>query len=273
MISVSANGASIPALGFGTWDLRGEDAVRAVAGAIELGYRHIDTAQRYQNESEVGRGIRNSGIERGQLFVTTKIWPDCYDPGRFEPCVQESVDKLGVGPVDLLLLHWPNKTRPLAETIGLLNWALEQGHTRHIGVSNFTKAMLVEACSLSAAPLVCNQVEYHPFLAQETVYDACRRQGMALTAYCPLARGQVIDDPTIADIAKRHGKSATQVSLRWLVQQPGVIAIPKTGSSERAAGNLDIFDFSLTEADMQALHGLSQQRRRLVNLDLAPDWD
>lgn len=273
MISVSANGASIPALGFGTWDLRGETAVRAVAGAIELGYTHIDTAQRYENEREVGRGIRESGAEREKIFVTTKIWPDCYTPGDFETAVRESIDKLDVGQVDLLLLHWPSEVRPLKETIHLINWTIDEGLTKYIGVSNFTKSMLIESCKLSASPLVCNQVEYHPFLEQNVIYEAGRKQGMALTAYCPIARGQVLDDPKIKDIGDRHGKSATQVSLRWLVQQEGVVAIPRTSSSQRARENLGIFDFSLSDAEMQSLHDLSAQRRRLVNLDLAPDWD
>ena len=273
MIYVDANGARIPSLGFGTWDLRGSTAVDMVDEAIQCGYRHIDTAQRYENEREVGKGIAQNGINRNELFVTTKIWPDHFAPEKFADAARNRLDLLGLDHVDLLLLHWPSKERPLAETIELLNSARDVGIAKHIGVSNFTVAMINEAAQLSAAPLVCNQVEFHPYLSQDAVYGACRANGLAMTAYCPIARGKVINDEVILAIGKAHGKSAIQTTLRWLIQQDGIIAIPRTSSSERAAANADIFDFELTGTEMTQISNLGLGRERLVNLDIAPDWD
>ena len=273
MIVVDANGARIPSIGFGTWELRGEDAVRLVANALEAGYRHVDTAARYGNEAEVGKGLRASGVPRSEIFLTTKIWPDRFRGDDFRAAAHERLVLLGEDHVDLLLLHWPNPDVPLAETIEALNWARATGIARHIGVSNFTTAHIAEATRLSTHPLVCNQVEYHPFLSQDKVLAATRAAGMALTAYCPIARGKVLENATIADIGRRHGKAAIQVTLRWLVQQDGVVAIPRTSSPERAAANIDIFDFELDPAEMDAVGALGSPAGRMVELDIAPQWD
>ena len=271
---VERNGAAIPALGFGTWDLRMDVARRSVEGALELGYRHIDTAQAYGNEVEVGAAIRAAALPRQELFLTTKIWPDRFRPDDLEASVEESLHRLGLPQVDLLLLHWPNQDVPLAATIEALNVTVQRGWTRHIGISNFTAAMVDEAVRLSAAPLVTNQVEYHPFLAQKTVAAACRRHGMALTAYCPLARGRVFSHSLIDRIAKAHGKTAGQVTLRWLVQQEGVVAIPRSSQVENARANLEIFDFQLSETEMDEIAALGDPKGRLVNVaGLAPVWD
>lgn len=270
---VETNGAKVPSIGFGTWDLRDKVATDMVTHAIEAGYRHIDTAQRYENEKEVGKGIKQSGLPRSDVFLTTKIWPSHFAPGLFRNAVSERLEWLGVDQLDLLLLHWPSKDHDLQETIELLNEAKDLGQTKHIGVSNFTSSMIEQAAALSRSPIVCNQIEYHPFLSQEALFASCAPRGIAITAYCPIARGQVLNDATIGDIAARHGKSPTQITLRWLVQQDNVIAIPRTSNVDRAKANLDIFDFELTDLDMQSMNRLGQERRRLVNLDIAPDWD
>jgi len=237
-----------------------------------MGYRHIDTAQSYDNEREVGRGIAKAGLKRDEVFVTTKIWPDAFTGEEFRRAAQESLERLKLECVDLLLLHWPSKEVPLAETIEALNWAEASGITRHVGVSNFTIAMMDEAVRLSTAPIVCNQVEYHPYLLQDRVHAACRARGMAMTAYCPIARGKVLGDPVIGRVAAAHGVSPTQVTLRWLIDQDGVVAIPRTSRAERAEENLAL-DFVLTAQETAEIDGLRSKNGRLVNIAQAPEWD
>lgn len=274
MHTVNANGASIPALGFGTWELAGSTAQRMVEAALAIGYRHLDTAQIYGNEAEVGAGFHASGLPRDSVFVTTKVWPDRFRAGELQRSVEESLKKLRLDAVDLLLLHWPNPEVPLAETIAALNEVAERGWSRHIGISNFTTAMIEEAVRLSARPLATNQVEYHPYLGQRKVYAACRRHGLALTAYCPLARGRVFQDPRLRNIAERHGKTAGQVALRWLVQQEGVIAIPRSSRPEHARANFALFDFALSEGEMAEIAALAEPGGRLVDVaGLSPRWD
>jgi diketogulonate reductase-like aldo/keto reductase len=268
--TVSAGGARIPIVGFGTWTLRGKDCARLVEQAIAAGYRHIDTAQLYENEAEVGEGVRASGL-RDQVFVTTKVRPENLHAGDLERTAKESVAKLGVGPVDLLLIHWPNAEIPLAETIGALNKATRDGLTKHIGVSNFNVALIEEATRLSDAPLVCDQVEYHPFLDQSKVIAACRKHDLAVVAYSPIARGGAEGDKVLGRIAKAHGKSSAQISLRWLVQQ-GVVVIPRTRKAERIKENIALFDFELTAAEMKEIAGLARGGR-IVNWAYAPKWD
>lgn len=273
MIVIEANGARMPALGLGTWELAGSVAVRIVEYALEVGYRHIDTAQMYGNEAEVGTAVRASGLRRDELFVTTKIWPDRFRNGELQRAAAESVERLGFVP-DLLLLHWPNPAVPLAETIEALADARARGLTRHVGVSNFPSALLAEAVRLSPVPLVTDQVEYHPFLSQKRVLTACRAAGMALTAYCPLARGRVFQDETLRRIAARYGKNPGQVALRWLVQQPMVAAIPRSAKPERVRSNFEIFDFALTADEMEQISALARPDGRVVNIEgLAPEWD
>ncbi len=274
MYGVEAHGARIPVLGFGTWELRDGLAVRMVEAALGIGYRHIDTAQMYENEREVGTAIRTSGIDRREIFLTTKVWPDRFRDGDLQRSVEESLERLGLDAVDLLLLHWPNPAVPLAETIAALNDARARGLTRHIGVSNFPTGLMREALRLSEAPLVTNQVEYHPFLSQKRVLRACREAGMALTAYCPLARGRVFGHPVIERIAARHRKSPAQVALRWLVQQEGVVAIPRSSKPEHARANFEIWDFSLDGREMAEISALARSGGRIVDIaGLAPDWD
>lgn len=273
MHDVIANGASIPALGFGTWALPDERVQPLVEHALGIGYRHVDTAQMYRNEKAVGAGIKASGLGRDEIFLTTKIWPDQFARDAFLKAADERLALLGVDRLDLLLLHWPSRTVPLAETIAALNAVREAGLTRHVGVSNFNVALVEEAAGLSPAPLVTNQVEYHPYLSQTRLLAKLREKGMALTAYCPIARGKVVDDPLLVEIGKAHGKSATQVALRWLVQQEGVIAIPRSSSEARIAENLAIFDFALTDDEARRVSAMGTPQGRVVKSDNAPEWD
>ncbi|MGV1792145.1 aldo/keto reductase [Rhizobium sp. A37_96] len=270
---VSANGASIPSLGFGTFRMPGPDTERMVAHVLGNGYRHIDTAQIYGNEAEVGDGIIRSGIARGDLFLTTKVWVENYRHGAFIASVDESLRKLKTDHVDLLLLHWPNDGVPLAEQIGALNEVAKAGKVRHIGVSNFNQALMREAARLSDLPLVTNQVEYHPYLDQSVVIETAASLGMSVTAYYAMADGKVLSDAVLKEIANLHGKSIAQVVLRWIVQQ-GLIVLSKTVSESRAAENAAIFDFALSQDEMAATHALAQPGGRIVSPDgLAPVWD
>jgi len=270
---VSANGASIPALGFGTFRVPGPDTERMVAHVLRNGYRHIDTAQIYGNEAEVGDGIRHSGIARADLFLTTKVWVENYRHVAFVASVDESLKKLKTDYVDLLLLHWPNASVPLAEQIGALNDVARAGKVRHIGVSNFNRVLMREAAALSELPLVTNQVEYHPYLDQSAVIETARSLGMSVTAYYAMADGKVLSDTPLKEIASRHGKSVAQIVLRWIVQQ-GLVVLSKTVSESRAMENAAIFDFALTQDEMAAIHALSRPDGRIVSPDgLAPVWD
>jgi 2,5-diketo-D-gluconate reductase B len=272
--SVEAKGARIPLLGLGTWDLRGRTCARIVEQALRLGYRHIDTAQLYENEREVGEGLRNSGVRRDEVFIVTKIWPSHFSPPELERAAKERLVRLRVAEVDLLLLHWPNPRIPLAETLNALCKVKREGLTRHIGVSNFTVAMLDEANSLATEPLVCNQIEMHPFLDQSMVVAACRRHGMAVVAYSPLARGEAKGDPVLTRIGRAHRKSATQVCLRFLVQL-GIAVIPRTSKLDRLVENAAIFDFTLSEEEMAEIAALARDDGRVVNYSYsgAPNWD
>ena len=273
MIHVEAQGARIPALGLGTWQLDGDVARRMVGYALGIGYRHIDTAQMYGNEAAVGAAIESSPVPRDEIWLTTKIWPDNFGADAFKRAAEQSVRRLRTEP-DLLLLHWPNPSVPLAETIGALNEVKRRGLARHIGISNFNVALIREARALSEEPLVANQVEYHPFLDQQAVLEEVRANGMALTAYSPLARGRVFRDPTIARIGERHGKNPGQVALRWLIQQDGVTAIPRSSREANVKANFEIFDFELSEAEMAEIFALAHPRGRQVDFPgYAPRWD
>jgi 2,5-diketo-D-gluconate reductase B len=269
---VEANGAKIPAIGLGTWELRGRSCARLVEQAIRLGYRHIDTAQVYENEREVGEGLRASGIRRDEMFVTTKVWTNHFAPNDLERSVKESLAKLHVSEVDLLLLHWPNPRVPLQETLGALARVKQLGMARHIGVSNFTVALIEEAVAACPEPLVCDQVEYHPYLDQTKVKEGCARHGMAVVAYSPIAKGRVKNDQTLARVGQPHGKSAAQVCLRWLVQQ-NISAIPRTSRIERLSENIDIFDFALSDDEMRLIFQMGSTKGRLTDFGFAPKWD
>ena len=261
-----------PAIGLGTWELRGRACARIVEQALRLGYRHIDTAQIYENEREVGEGVRASGVKRGEVFVTTKVWTNHFAPHDLERSAKESLVKLRMSEVDLLLLHWPNPQVPLAETLGALAHAKQMGLARHIGVSNFTVALLTEAVATCAEPLVCDQVEYHPYIDQTKVRQACAQHHIGLVAYSPIAKGAIKKDQTLKRIGWAHRKSPAQVCLRWLVQQ-NVSAIPRTSRIERLSENLDIFDFTLSDDEMADIFALASASGRLTDFSFAPKWD
>jgi 2,5-diketo-D-gluconate reductase B len=271
---VEAKGARIPLVGLGTWDLRGRACARVVEQALRLGYRHIDTAEMYDNEREVGEGMRAAGVARGEVFITTKVWPSHFAPLELERAAKSSLARLRLAEVDLLLLHWPNPQIPLAETIGALCKVKREGFTRHIGISNFTVALIEEAVGLAAEPLVCDQIEMHPFLDQSKLVAACRAHGMAVVAYSPIARGKSGKDSMLARIGAAHRKSAAQVSLRFLVQQ-GIAVIPRTSRVERLLENAALFDFALSDAEMKQIGALARRGGRIVDYSYSgsPKWD
>jgi 2,5-diketo-D-gluconate reductase B len=271
---VEAKGARIPLIGLGTWDLRGRVCARVVEQALRLGYRHVDTAEMYDNEREVGEGLRASGVKRNEVFVTTKIWPSHFAPRELERTARDCLVRLRLSEVDLLLLHWPNPQIPLAETIGALCKVKRDGLARHIGVSNFTVSLIGEALQASSEPLVCDQFECHPFLDQSKLVAACRQQGMAIVAYCPIAKGSVRDDAVLARIGEAHKRTAAQICLRFLVQQ-NIVVIPRTSKVERLAENAAIFDFTLSAPEMADISRLARRDGRLVNFSFSgsPKWD
>src|SRR5712691_4222787 len=269
---VEANGARIPLLGLGTWDLRGRTCARIVEQALRLGYRHVDTAQMYDNEREVGEGLRASGVRRDDVFITTKVWQDHLAPAEFERATKESLVKLRLSDVDLLLIHWPSSRIPLAETMGALCRMKQAGFARHIGISNFTVPLIAEAMRLATEPLVTKQIEWHPYRDQSKVVAACRHHGLSVTAYSPIARGRAAGDAQLRLIGMHHRKTAGQVSLRFLIQE-GAIAIPRTSKPERLKENMTIFDFELDPAEMDAIRGLADEATRVVDWSGAPNWD
>jgi 2,5-diketo-D-gluconate reductase B len=266
---VEAKGFKIPIVGLGTWALR--DVVRVVSEAIRIGYRHIDTAQMYGNEAEVGEAVRASGL-RAEIMVTTKLQPTNLAPRDVERTGKESLRKLKLDAIDLLLIHWPNPGVPLADTLGAMAKLKREGVTRAIGVSNFTVALVEEVVRLSPEPIVCNQVECHPFLNQDKVIAACRARGMAVVAYSPVARGAASGNKVLQRIGAAHGKTAAQVSLRYLAQQ-GIVVIPRTNNRARLAENIALFDFALSDAEMREIHALSGSDGRIVDWTWSPKWD
>ncbi len=268
---VEAKGFRIPIVGLGTWALRGRDCARLTEQAIRIGYRHIDTAQMYDNEREVGEGVRASGL-RNEVMVTTKVQPTLLAPHDLERSVKESLAQLRLDVIDLLLIHWPNPRVPLIETLGAMAKMKREGYTRQIGVSNFTVALIEEANKVSSEPLVCNQIECHPYLDQDKVIAACRKYGMAVVAYSPIARGGAKGDKLLDRIGKAHGKTAAQVCLRWLTQQ-GIVVIPRTSKIERLQENFAILDFELSDAEMKEIAGLARSSGRIVDWTWSPKWD
>jgi len=274
MHNVEANGTKIPAIGMGTWTLEGDQARNLVAKALEVGYRHIDTAAMYKNENAVGQGLADSGLARSDYFLTTKVWPSDAATDDFMASVEASLDRLGTDHVDLILIHWPSKSVPFAETIAALNEVRTKGWAKAIGISNFTIDQIEEVVALSDAPLACNQIEYHPLLNQSRVIETCRKHGLAVTSYCPLARGgDLFTNPAITAPAARTGATPAQVVLRWHVQQDGIIAIPRTSNPNRLAENLSVDGFELTVEEMGAISDLRNAGYRICDFEFSPVWD
>jgi len=270
--TVLAHGAAMPCIGFGTSSLG--DCGELVAAALKAGCRHIDTARKYGTERGVGEGLRASGVAREQVFITTKVSHEYLHAADFARSVEGSLKDLEVSRVDLLLVHWPNAAIPLDETMAALAKAKREGLTRHIGVANFPIALLDQAIRLCPEPLVTDQVEFHPYLDQTKILAACRARGLILTAHCPLGRGRLMSDPMLAEIARRKGKSVAQVALRWSIQHGNVVPLPRSSNSGRIGENLKIFDFTLSEAEMEAIRALKRPRGRIADpVGRAPAWD
>jgi 2,5-diketo-D-gluconate reductase B len=266
---------SLPLIGFGTYGMERGPMLRMIPAALTGGFRHIDTAQVYRNEAEVGECLAASEIPRAEVFLTTKVWVANYGEPLFERSVDASLRALRTDYIDLLLLHWPGGSPvPLADQIGSLNQAWESGRARYIGVSNFNAALMAEAARLSKHPLATNQVEYHPYLNQTVLLEAARKLGISITAYCAMAVGRVFDDPVLQQIARQRGRTVSQVVLRWLIQQEGVVALSRTTNLSRIAENLAIFDFPLSDEEMAAIHARAAQGSRIVSPPgLSPVWD
>lgn len=270
---VKSNGAEIPAVGLGTWDARGEAVVRAVMAALDAGYRHIDTAAMYGNEAEVGEAIRNHTAPRGEIFVTTKVGSSELANGRLQKSAEVSLKRLQLDQVDLLLIHWPSRSVPFREQVLALCDAKRRSLTRHIGVSNFTPKFLEAAVAIANEPIVTNQVEHHPWLDQRDLMATARRLGVSITSYSPLGRARLLDEPAIVKIARAKGKKPAQIVLRWHVQQPMNVAIPKSTTPQRIMENFDIFGFELTGEEMGRISGLARRNGRMVQGSYPTDWN
>jgi 2,5-diketo-D-gluconate reductase B len=268
--TIEVQGTRVPRLGFGTWQITGPAAEEAVRDALEIGYRQIDTARMYGNEAEVGAGLRASGVDRSDVFLTTKLWMPDLEPARVRPAAEDSLRALGTDYVDLLLIHWPNASVPLERTLHAMDEMREEGKVRHIGVSNFPAGLLAEA--LEHAPVFADQVEYHPFLDQSRLLDLARERDVLVTAYSPLAHGRIFDGSTLEEIGAVHGKTGAQVALRWLLEQPNVSPIPKASSHERRVENFEVFDFELSADERRRIDTLHKDVRT-ADPAWAPDWD
>lgn len=260
------SGNRIPVLGLGTWQLNGEECINAVSLAIELGYRHIDTAEGYGNHEQVRAGIARSGIGREELFITSKVSHTNLRKTDLLRACDKALKELGTDYLDLYLVHWPNSSIPMEETFEAMAELVDAGKVRDIGVSNFTISHLKEAIQVSPKPISVNQVEYHAYLNQEDLLTECGKHGIILTAYSPLARGQLLNEPVLTSIASAHNKTVPQIALRWLVQK-GIVVIPKARSKEHLMDNMNIFDFELTDDEMARINSIGI-RKRLIN----PPW-
>jgi diketogulonate reductase-like aldo/keto reductase len=244
----------VPSLGLGTWRLSGEECVWAVERALALGYRHVDTAQMYANEGEVGRSIRNSSVDREEIFLVTKVRTSSFSHHNVLRSTRESLKKLQTEYVDLLLMHWPNPSVPLGETLGAMRELQEEGSVKHVGVSNFPPSMVEEATE--HAEIFCNQVEYHPYRTQDELLAQARDMDYLLTAYSPVAKGRILNDATLREIGQAYDKTPAQVTLRWLIQQEKVVAIPKAASEDHLRSNFEVFDFELSNEEMERVFEL-----------------
>ena len=272
----TAGQANIPVLGLGTWQSTGQDCVDVVSQALKMGYEQIDTAQAYGNEKEVGQGIKQSGVSRDKFFLTTKIFPDDmkFEPEKLIAAAKRSLADLDTDYVDLLLLHWPDDRVPLSETIPALCELQKQGLTRHIGVSNFNIANIIEAEKYADVPIVVNQVEFHPFIKQKTLQTFLNNHHILLEAYSPLARGDVFDNEIIKEIADKHNVTPAQISLAWILADKHRIAIPKTANPDHLQGNLDAINVQLSADEIEKISSLARaDGRKIKHPDYSPEWD
>ena len=273
MKNVEYQGIKVPKLGLGTWQNKGDDCIRAVSEGLDMGYRHIDTAQAYDNEKEVGDGLKKSNVPRDQVFLTTKIWRDKVSAKDLRPSLEESLTKLQTDYVDLVLLHWPVSSVSLQEQLKALEEVQKDGLTRLIGISNYPVNWMKKAIEDIGVKLATNQVEYHPFLTQKEVLGYLRDQGMFLTAYSPLARGEVLENKTLQEIGAKYGLNAAQTAILWEYQQKDVVSIPKSGNIDHIKSNLEALEKELSDEDMAEIFDLQSPEGRLIDPDFAPEWD
>jgi 2,5-diketo-D-gluconate reductase B len=272
MDHLKTQGISLPKLGLGTFRMQGDACRAAVESALSIGYRHLDTAEMYANEEPIGSAIASSRVPREELHVTTKVWHENLAPDAIRRAFDASLKKLGLDHVDLYLVHWPSKAANWGAVFETLMKLQEQGRTRAIGVANFTTALLKVAVEDIKAPIACNQVEYHAMLDQSKVLGYLQAKSIPLVAYCPLAQGRIASDPVLAEIGARHGATAAQVALKWLLDQDGVAAIPKASRRESQQANLDALKITLDASDRKKIAALAKDRR-CVNPGFAPAWD
>ncbi|GAB2917836.1 aldo/keto reductase [Paraburkholderia jirisanensis] len=272
MEAIETQGIRIPRLGFGTFRMRGMDCQPVVESALELGYRHIDTAMMYQNEAAVGAALATSGIARGDLHVTTKVWHDSLQPDAIRRSFDTSLAQLKLDYLDLFMVHWPSPDMNLPAVLETMIKLKEEGRTRAIGVCNFNLSQLKTAVDEVGAPIACLQVEYHPFLSQARMLDYLRAKQIPLVAYAPLAQGRAAGDPLLASIGDKHGASAAQIALAWLLDQDDVIAIPKAQRAQSQRANLEALRIRLDDEDRAAIAGLPKDQR-YVQPPFAPDWN
>ncbi|MDO6732832.1 aldo/keto reductase [Marinovum sp. 2_MG-2023] len=266
--------AKIPSMGFGTFQLEQDTVADMVAAALSEGFRHIDTAQAYENEEQVGEGLRRADVRRDEVFLTNKILPEHFSPEAFIAAAETSLKRLGTDYVDLLLLHWPSKDVPIADTIGALNDLIAAGKVRHGGVSNFTMDMVNQAQAALNTPLAANQIELHPLIDQTGMVDFLANKGIPVEAYSPLAQGKVMEDATLRDIAAAHHVSPAQIALAWVLTRPMSIALPRTGNKNRLADNLLAAEIVLSAEEVARIDALGTAEGRLVSPEtLAPAWD
>ncbi len=266
-----AQGIEIPEIGLGTYKLYGRDCKKTVTEALNIGYRHIDTAQMYKNETEIGDAIRLSPVDREDVFLSTKVWHTNMEHDDILQTVEDSLENLQTPYVDLLMIHWPNEKYDLQKTLEAMLVLRDQGKAMNIGVCNFPIDMVKTVFEDLRIPIFTNQVEFHPFLEQFDLLDYTYENDFLITAYSPLAKGKVFENDLLNDIGEKYGKTAGQISLRWLIEQENVIAIPKASSREHLEENIDIFDFELTDDEFEAIDNLDKSTR-LVNPSFAPSW-
>ena len=268
----NVQGVDVPEIGLGTYKLFGKECKQIVSKALQIGYRHIDTAQIYKNEQEIGDALRLSSVNREDLFLSTKVWHTNMEHDDLLQTVEDSLEQLQTPYVDLLMIHWPNKTVSLEKTLEAMLVLRDQGKAMNIGVSNFTNAMVRHIIEELRIPIFCNQVEYHPFLGQFDLLDYSYENEFLVTAYSPLAKGKVLENEVLQEIGEEHGKSPAQIALRWLIEQENVIAIPKSSAEARLKENIDIFDFELSDEQFNRIDELDKDQR-IVNPSFAPEWD
>ena len=269
---LQTQGIKLPRLGLGTFRMQGEACRAAVESALAVGYRHIDTAEMYGNEDAIGAAIAAAGVARKDLHVTTKVWNENLAPEAIRRAFDTSLKKLRLDQVDLYLVHWPARNMNLPAMFETLLRLKEEGRTRAIGVANFNIALLKTVVEEIKAPIACDQVEYHVMLDQTPLRKYLAAKAIPLVAYCPLAQGRAASNETLAAIGRKHGASAAQVALKWLLDQDGVAAIPKASRAESQKANLDALNVGLDDEDRQAIAALPKDRR-CVNPGFAPAWD